>query len=562
MSGQAGLRLAPRRKSVSLARAAVRNYAADMGADLIADAELLVSELVSNALQHGGDAITLKMSHEDDGLFVSVYDQGEGLPRMARFGSAPTSPSGRGLRIVHSVAASWGIAVDPEQTGKSVWFRLGVERSEPPVDVEQDSARRTHPAWMGSRWPRKVSLGEILDGIRSRLGADTATVLLVDQTRTVLEPSVAVGLDRTVRRAVRVPIGLGFAGRVAQTRQPIVLTDVNSSNVLNPVLLDRGVRSLLGVPIMAGSELLGVLHVGTFTRRVFDSDAIMLLSGFATDLAQTLRQQFIDDEHVAALTLQRSLLPTLPAQRRGIEIAARYIPAEGDLGGDWYDVFDLPGNRLGVAMGDVVGHGLGAAVVMGRLRSALRAYALEHDNPAEVLTRLDHKMCHFEPDALATVIFGVAREPFSDWWFSSAGHLAPLVARPDGTSGEVSIPIDPLLGLDAEVTRRTTRIQVAAGGVLCVFTDGLVERRPGPEDDDRDVIDLNVGRLREVLETTQDPERVCVRVLSDVVGDHVTEDDIAILVARRTEAAAPSSPADRSQADRSPADRSRVLWSD
>jgi len=105
-------------------------------------------------------------------------------------------------------------------------------------------------------------LSAVLDEVRASLRADTTTLLVVDSSRTSLEPAATVGLDRTLRRARRVPLGQGFAGRVAQTRQPVALTQVDSSTVVNPVLLAHGVQSLLGVPVMDGSELVGVLHVG------------------------------------------------------------------------------------------------------------------------------------------------------------------------------------------------------------------------------------------------------------------------------------------------------------
>lgn len=395
-----------------------------------------------------------------------------------------------------------------------------------------DQVGTTSPP-VGGTWSRTATLTEILYDIRRQLNADTASVLLLDRSRTALEPTATVGLDRTVRRARRIPLGQGFAGRVAQTRQPVVLTEVNSSNVLNQVLLDHGVRTLLGVPITDGSELLGVLHVGCLHDHDFGATAVLLLTEIAADLAATLRQRFLDDEHIAALTLQRSLLPTLPSALDGIAIAARYVPAEGDLGGDWYDVFELPGNRLGLVMGDVVGHGLGAAVVMGRLKSALRAYALEHADPADVLERLDRKICHFERDVFATVLFGVAEWPYADWTFSSAGHLAPLLAIPDMPPVQVELPIDRLVGLDPDAPRHSTQVSLPDGGSLCLFTDGLVERRPRPDDGDLDIIGLNLERLGAALAYPDDPEMACIRVLAEVVGDHVAEDDIAILVACR-----------------------------
>lgn len=375
-------------------------------------------------------------------------------------------------------------------------------------------------------------VADILRKVHAATGADEATVLLLDRSRRVLEQVATIGLDRTLRGARRVPMGQGFAGRVAQTRQPVIVDEVRNPTVINPVLHAHGVRSLLGVPIIDGSELLGVLHIGFRRSYDFGDAETRLLTEYAAALGDALRHPVIDGANAAALTLQRSLLPEALHEPAGLALAARYVPAEGALGGDWYDVFDLPGDRLCVVMGDVVGHGLESAIVMGRLRSALRAYALDHDDPAEVLHRLDRKICHFEPGALATVLFGVSRHPYEEWRFSSAGHYPPLVAAPGRVAEAVDLAPDRLLGLDPSVPRRTVTATVPPGGFLCLFTDGLVERRP--HDGDGDGIDANIERLAQALAAVDDAEMGCIRALTEVVGDYVAEDDIAVLVAQRT----------------------------
>ena len=376
-------------------------------------------------------------------------------------------------------------------------------------------------------------LVEILQGIRGAMASDTATILLLDRTRTVLEPTATVGLDPTLRGARRVPLGVGFAGRVAASRQPVILEDVTSRDVINPVLLNHGVRSLLGVPIIVGSELLGVLHVGSLRPRDFRDEDVLRMTELAADLGITLRQRFNDEEHTTALALQRSLLPETFKVPEGIGIAARYVPADGDLGGDWYDAFELPDGRVGLVMGDVIGHGLDSAVIMGRLRSALRAYALDYDDPAEVLSHLDRKICHFEPDALATVVLGISEPPFDEWRFSVAGHMLPLIGAPGMATRQMDAHVDRLLGLSPDAKRHCTTVTLDEGGFVFLFTDGLVERRPGPDDGDIEFVDENLNKAMKVLSASDDPELACIRVLSEVVGDYASEDDIAVLVARR-----------------------------
>src|SRR4051794_38480796 len=259
-----------------------------------------------------------------------------------------------------------------------------------------------------SRLDASDLLDELLERVRDLLGADTAAILLLDPHSGQLVATAAKGLEEEVRRGVRVAIGRGFAGRVAETRRPLVLPEVTPSDVVNPILLDMGIRSLLGVPIMVAGEVIGVLHVGSLRPREFTADDVQLLELAAAraGTAGQIRNQKL--EQATALALQRSLLPTTLHQLPGVELAARYVPGHAfGIGGDWYDVFTLPSGWLGVVIGDVSGHGLASAVVMGRVRSALRAYTLITDDPAEALTLLDRKVVHFEAGMGPTPVYAV-----------------------------------------------------------------------------------------------------------------------------------------------------------
>ncbi len=372
----------------------------------------------------------------------------------------------------------------------------------------------------------------LLEEIRRLMRADEATLLLLDSGRTMLENVASRGLDRTPRATARVPVGRGFAGRVALTRAPVVLEDLEVSEVLNPVLRQHGVRSLLGVPVTAFDRLIGVLHVGTVTPRTFSKADVSDLEGAARHLSEALQLQLPGEQHSAALVLQRSLVPTAPITVPGLDMAGRYVPAEGDLGGDWYDVFRLPSGAVGLVMGDVVGHGLHAAVVMGRLRSSLRAYALETTDPADVLSRLDRKICHFERGALATVLYGVTLPPFDRVTFSCAGHLPPLITSPDRVAETVPLPADVMLGVDPGLARRSTTVPLPAGAALCLYTDGLVERRAVIGTDAPDQLS-QMTTLQSSFTGTDSAETACTRILHDTIGDEVAEDDIALLVVRR-----------------------------
>lgn len=368
-------------------------------------------------------------------------------------------------------------------------------------------------------------LTALLSRVRETLNADTAAVLLLDNSGRQLIATAASGLEEEVSQGVRIPVGQGFAGRIAAERQPVILDHVNHGNVLNPILLEKGIRSLAGVPLLVHGTVLGVLHVGTVHNRVFTADDAALLQLAADRAALAVQSLQSREDHAAAIALQRSLVPTALPAVKGVEIAARYVSGSGHVGGDWYDAFVLPSGELGMVVGDVAGSGLGAAVIMGRIRSALRAYVLEFPDPADVLGKLDHKMQYFEEgDVMATVNYAVLDPDSGQVRISSAGHFPPVIAAPGERGAMAQIAVDPPIGVTDAPVRQVTTLALAPGAVLCLFTDGLVERRYEPIDD-------GITLLCETV-TPGPPEGVCVSVMQALVGSQYPGDDIALLVLR------------------------------
>jgi phosphoserine phosphatase RsbU/P len=277
-----------------------------------------------------------------------------------------------------------------------------------------------------------------------------------------------------------------------------------------------------------GDDLIGVMHVGSMTERRFtaaDADLLLVAADRAATAVQSIAAR---TDSIAATALQRSLVPSALPALAGAELAARYIPGQGHVGGDWYDAFVLPSGELGLVVGDVAGSGLPAAVVMGRMRSALRAYALESSDPAEVLAKLDHKMQHFEPSALATVLYAVMDQAGGRIRLSCAGHLPPVAAAPGQPSQLAAVRADLMIGVMPGIERDVTCLEIPPGGLVALYTDGLVERREIPLDD-------ALSNLLTVIRPGP-AEAVCAAVMSAMVGSQRTRDDTAFLVLRRSEA--------------------------
>jgi sigma-B regulation protein RsbU (phosphoserine phosphatase) len=370
-------------------------------------------------------------------------------------------------------------------------------------------------------------LDELLVRIREILGADTAAVLMREGASQNLVARAACGLEQEVRQAVHVPIGVGFAGRIAASKRPLALDRVDATTVVNPILIERGIRTMLGVPLLAGGDVLGVLHVGRLEDKPFDEHDSELLQLVGARVVGAIETHQLTVERAAAVLLERSLLPTQLPDCRGLDFAARYVAADDrSVGGDWYDMFTMPSGDLWIVVGDVAGHGLSAAVVMGRIRSTLHSYALLGGEPHTVLELTARKIAHFELNALATVVCAVSAPPYDVFRIALAGHPPPVIAAPGAPATFPDLPVDLPLGVAADRPRSSTEVPLPQGAVMALYTDGLIERRG-------EVIDAGLERLRRAVDADE-PEKVCNRVLRELIGARIPTDDIAMVVVHRS----------------------------
>jgi phosphoserine phosphatase RsbU/P len=370
-------------------------------------------------------------------------------------------------------------------------------------------------------------LVELLRRIRAIVDADTAAVLLYDESSRELVATAACGIEEEVREGIRVPLGRGFAGRIAALKAPVSLDRVDPTTVANPILWEKGIRVMLGVPLLSGDRLLGVLHVGRLRDEPFTAHDEDLLKVVAERVAAATQARRLAVEQAAAALLERSLLPARPPECDGLELAAQLITREDRIiGGDWYDLFTVPSGALWVVAGDVAGHGLPAAVIMGRVRTAVRAYALVGGSPAEVLELTDRKCRHFELGTIVTAICATSFPPYEEWQIATAGHPPPMIAKPGESPSLVELPVGPPLGVIPEVKRSARTIAFPDEALMLLYTDGLVERRG-------ESLDRGFDRLRATLRLDSAKD-VCRQVIHHLVGSHSPEDDVALVAIRRT----------------------------
>ena len=360
-------------------------------------------------------------------------------------------------------------------------------------------------------------------GLRRRPGRDTPPGRGGLQARAPRLTGVSPRLTRDHYRS----IADRLAGRLASSRPPVTLERSETSGALESLLASADMQSVLGLPLILDGQLLGVLYVGTRTVRPFSEDdaALLQLVGDRVALAVDRARLFEQERHIAE-TLQRSLLPEQLPQIPGLDVAVRYLPAGAgmEVGGDWFDMLELGDGHVVLAMGDVVGRGVRAAALMGKLRTALEAYAFDGRSPEEVVQRLHSLMERQHRAEMATLLY-VAIEPDRESaGLASAGHMPLLIRGPQGDTHFAARNASPPLGALPFVRFDAQRVDIEKGSTLLLFTDGLVEVRGTS-------IEVRLDQLRRIVEGgPSEPEGLCDAVLEGMLGDQEPQDDVALLV--------------------------------
>jgi GAF domain-containing protein len=341
----------------------------------------------------------------------------------------------------------------------------------------------------------------LLRTVRRVLQTDSATLLLVDRTGTLLQEHSTVGVETD--GGIPVPLGRGIAGTIAASVSPLVIDDLSTRHAVRHWLTDR-MRSFMGVPLVYRGRVRGVIHVATVEHRHFSDEEVGVLERAADRMATALeRASLYDSRSAMAQALQQSLLPASLPVIDGVEIAALYRPfsPNDDVGGDFYDVFPHGSGAWGTVVGDVSGKGPGAAAVMGIAAHTVRALARYEERPSAVLGALNEILLRAE--RVATERFCTACEmrlrPGPDHMrvtLCLAGHPMPFVLRADGRVEQLGEP-GTLLGTFTDPELHDVAIDLWPGEAIVAYTDGLVERRDMG-------IDVGEVRLAELLSGSTD----------------------------------------------------------
>ncbi|MFJ1709372.1 SpoIIE family protein phosphatase [Kitasatospora sp. NPDC088346] len=392
--------------------------------------------------------------------------------------------------------------------------------------------------------------------------ADVVTVELQDPVLRGEEPSGASAeLRRTAVAGLAEDHPLYPVGRLIHFAQgtPMAISVADGRSVVTPDLagssgwrsqdpararqiLDYGIHSLAVVPLQARGVVLGLVNFWrSCGSRPFDREDLSFAEEVAGRAAVAIdNARRYTREHATAVTLQRSLMPRgLPAQDF-LDVAHRYLPAQSGVGGDWFDVIPLPGARVALVVGDVVGHGLHAAATMGRLRIAVHNFSSLDLPPDELISHLDELVAHLDVQdedtegagdgarpavTGATCLYVVYDSVSGLVTAATAGHPPPALVHPDGTATFIRPPVSPPLGLGAGMPVETAEAVLPEGSRLVLYTDGLLQNRT------RDLDAALESLRRAVGGPDRRPEDVCAGVLAALTDPGPT-DDVALLVAR------------------------------
>ena len=399
---------------------------------------------------------------------------------------------------------------------------------------------RLATALSGAVTPLDVAVALAEEGAAAA-GATFSNMAVCDAEGTWVIHGAALQADAAERWArldggVRTPLADAMS-----SGDPVLLPTLEAIGDAYPALLDdtisAGLTATASLPLAtAGGEAAGAAGFGWSTPQGFDEDQVRLLDLIARMAASaleraTLHQRNLDHgrarEIEDAQLLQDIFLPRDLPNVEHLEAAAVYVPAsDAPMGGDWYDAFPVEGGTCFV-IGDVAGHGLRAAAVMAQLRNAVRAYAMEHSSPAQVVTQLNRMLCRLEPTETASVIVLLWDPALEVIVRSNAGHPPILRCRPGEFTYLEAVTAGTLLGVEPGSVYKTEVKQLRPGTTLLFYTDGLVEQRG-------ESLAEGMEALRAFVETLEDlsPQALCEAVLEWRLGYGRREDDICVLAVR------------------------------
>ncbi|MER5183394.1 SpoIIE family protein phosphatase [Streptomyces sp. NPDC002896] len=509
-----------------------------------------------------------------DGRIVYVNDQAEGILRTSRSAllgrtlwEAVPYPGEPGLEARCREAAATGLPTDFDVHLPAVrrWYSIRLTPYDDGLTLsfsditeaqvrEAEQHRVEHGAVLRTTKTQQLTaalsealtvedvVGAVGDHLLTPFGATGLAIQTLEGDR--LRVAGHAGYSKSfLKTLVAAPVTqVSPTSDSLRTRTPIFIGSGDEYGRLYPHLGWRigpsGMQAWAFLPLIASGRPIGCCIIAFLEPRELDEDERTLLAALSGLVAHALeRARLYDAEHARTVELQRGLLPQVLPQLPGAITAVRYLPAsEGlEVGGDWYDVIPLSGDRVALIIGDVMGHGLSEAATMGRLRTAVHTLADLELTPDDLLLQLNDLVARLGEDFYATFLYAVYDPATRTAHFARSGHPPPALVRQGGQIDILDLPNNPPLGV-GNPPFETAELELPEHSLLAFYTDGLVETHS------RDIdtgISALTGALSDALadpltdtETTPGLDRLCEGLTTTLTTPHGAEDDAVLLLAR------------------------------
>ncbi|MBI2841928.1 MAG: GAF domain-containing protein [Armatimonadetes bacterium] len=321
----------------------------------------------------------------------------------------------------------------------------------------------------------KKVLSLLVTRFRAMAQVDACALLYFDADRGRFRCLDGQGLTGGTRKSRYYSLALPMAAQALEKGQPVLCDIAPGSECWTQVADEEGFSSAICVPLTASGRVVGAAALFSAAQRAFSRSELETMAALGALAGAAIRNAVVyQHQHEIARSLQFKLVPTVPLTASGLEIGHKFLPAR-EIGGDYYDVINVGDQRAGVVIGDITGNGVPAAIYTSMSKNVLRAYALDNDSPADVLTRLNRIACEeMQPDIFISLFYGVFNAEDRTFSYAAGGHEPPLLYRPDGSFDRLRAD-GLLVGVNPGFEFEEKRVRLDPGSVLVLFTDGVVD---------------------------------------------------------------------------------------
>lgn len=491
------------------------------------------------------EPVILDNAHEDDRFdneFWSKFDI-----NVKTIISVPLVGKGQMIGVIEAVNKLDGSSFNEVDldilTGLANQIAVAIDNANLYRQAKREAIEKNLLFEIGKNLSSSHSLNEVLcemmSSLKKAVDFDAGGVFLINSDKEEIDSLYTVGYEGVSQADLHLKFGQGLVGHVAQTGDPIIVSDVSEDEHYINVLKDT--KSELVVPLKMDNRLIGVINLESSKSNVYNEEILSLMGAFGTQAAITIeRAQFherdvaankIDQQLKIARDIQTSFLPNKAPKLPGYDISGENIPS-GEVGGDYYDFINIVENQIGIAIGDVSGKGIPAALLMASFRASLIA-EIRNNYSIRTICQKVNKLLYesMKPGNFVTAVYGVLDAKNHIMTFSNCGHNLPMLLRAD-KSVEYLREGGPILGVTPEAEYEERPIYIGVNDIVLLFTDGVVEvfndkEEQFGEDRLRDLVIANRDRT-----TTEIRDEIYYKVKKFASKDYIF-DDFTMIVLKR-----------------------------